>query len=756
MSATPPGNDADKNSAGKPPAADTPGANPGTGAATPSGRDPQAAGGTPPTKAGPTGSSAIGAPAPTVSPADAPKPSAPLKGPVTTPAATGPGTPPPAAGVQSGRLDANRSDANRPAAAAPGAVTSAEPAKAQASTPGAMTGGPARSDPLKPDAGTPGSGPVGALRPDAGKDGAKPEPSKSEFGKADPVKPESAKLEPAKPEPAKPEPGAPGSGPQSTSRVRVGEPLADGPIIDLKAKRVPEPAPAAAAKGGRVEDGKPATGPASGAPGAAPKIAPVPPPATRGPGFGTVAASGLIGGLVGAGLLFGLGQSGLLAPKGETTRLDALDQRIAALAPRDAVSALDKRVAANEQALKPLPDAVGKAEAAAKAASDKAGEALQKATAVPATEAAATAEGAPAQVAPVAALPPDLAARLDALDQRVSALQEEPGRDQSGDARLAVAAPAATKALADLGGRVKALEDRPAPAKPDTGLPDRIAALQSDLDARIKANEASGQALGQRVDGLKQGLDAGVKAATEAVQGVAQATRQAAEAGKTQSDELAKSVDRRLGEQAERIAGLDKAVDQSAKAATVQTALRVVAADRIAGALTSGVPYADALASLRNAEPNDGARLDALAPYADKGAPTAASLAAEFRPVAERIAAARRAERSRSVAQTGGIGDRLMSMAESIVQVKRVDTPAGAGPVASAAPDANPAAGVQDALDRGRLEAAAQAFAALPEADRAQAGEFGQRLTARVAAGAAAQAILSDAFTGLVPPAAGR
>ncbi|WP_216072681.1 hypothetical protein, partial [Acinetobacter baumannii] len=65
------------------------------------------------------------------------------------------------------------------------------------------------------------------------------------------------------------------------------------------------------------------------------------------------------------------------------------------------LGAIDKRVAANESALKPLPEAVRAAEASAKQALARAGN--------------ESGGGAPA------ALPSDLAARLDSLDQRVSA-----------------------------------------------------------------------------------------------------------------------------------------------------------------------------------------------------------------------------------------------------------------------------------------------------------------------------------------------
>ncbi|GJD83826.1 hypothetical protein [Methylobacterium haplocladii] len=541
--------------------------------------------------------------------------------------------------------------------------------------------------------------------------------------------------------------GAASSGGAATgaTRVKPEDALTDGPILDLKANRGADPA-------GSKGPGKD-TGGAKPTASAAPGIA----AARSGPGFGALAASGLIGGVVGALLLFLLAQSGLLALKGQAARLDALDKRIAALAPGDAVAALDKRVAANEAALKPLPEAVTKAQAAASSAGEKADQALQKTGGAPA---APTAEGS----APAPAPPTDLVARLDALDQRVSALQEEPAREQGSEAKLGATQNGdETVRLADLDVRLKALETKGqaqgAPAVPEEDLAPKLAAMQGDVETRAKANEAADKALGQRLDQLQQSLDGRVAAATEAVQQVTQASRQTAEASKTQAEEAAKAVDRRLQEQAERIAALDKSVDASAKAATVQATLRVVAANRISDALVTGAPFADALGSLRGNDAGDGAGLQPLAAFADTGAPTAAALADEFRPIADKIAAARRSARAASLASSGSIGDRLMSMAESVVQVKRV-APGGTsvGGAASAAPTADdePEAKVQEALDHGRLGDAAKAFAALPEDIRAQAKDFGARLKSAADARAAAQSLQAEAFKALSAPAGGR
>jgi len=661
--------------------------------------------------------------------------------------------------------------ATGPGVAQPGAPKAPEPAKAtETAKPaeGVSTGTSKVVEGVRPADAKPGDGKVSepAKVVDTSKD------TKADVGKSDPGKPDLGKSDPGKSDVGRNEPPKTATFPSGAQgQAKPSGAVTDGPIIDLKAKRLPDPAPApkasatgagimpgvatkpADAKGTDAKAADPKAAPASataetakpaGTPGGTtPKITPTPPvaPAARSPGFGSVATAGLLGGVIGAGLLFAVERAGVL-PQADDGRLAALDQRIAALAPKDEVARLSQRVASNETALKAVPEAVSTAR-----------EALQKASAAPAADGAAP--------QPAATLPPDLAARLDSLDQRVSALQEEPGQ-QGGEARMAVApANGESAQVAALAERLKAVEAQAAAAPKPTEQPDlapKLAALQTALDDRakanadaIKANAEATRALGQKLTDAQQALDAKVQAAT-------QASQQAAEAGKTQAAEAAKGIERQvqtqLQAQGEKIAGLDKALSERAEVATVQAALRVVSADRIVTALNAGTPYADALAALRNYEPGDPARLTAVAVFADRGAPTARALAAEFRTVAEKVGSARRAAQVRSVAEKGDFGQKLMSMAESIVQVRKVE--AQAPSAQGSAPVADPLPKVQDALDRGAIAEAAQAFAALPEDVRAQAGEFGTKLKSRAAAGEAAQALLAEAFKGLPSSPASR
>ncbi|KAA0124919.1 translation initiation factor 2 [Methylobacterium sp. P1-11] len=645
------------------------------------------------------------------------------------PQGSAPGTPPkpatdPVVTAKPGTIDP-KADAGKPASGADSLKPSTGPA---AQTAGAKID-PVKIDPLK----------AGAAASSASDARVGTSASSSSTASTTASGPSGATIDPKSAQPGTgpqggPRPGGPASGAAGTAAASA---VTAGPIIDLKAKRIPDP-PAAGREPSKdapkdatrdtSRDGKePPKGPIPAAAAVDPARSAAAPKARA--GFGSLAAAGLLGGVIGAGLLFGAEKAGI----GPDPRLNALDQRLSSqlasldkrldgLAPRDAVTALDKRVAA--------------AEAGAKQALDKSG-------AAPASAADGQAAGQASGQAP--AVPPDLVARLDSLDQRVAALQEEPGqepgRDQPADSKLGVVQDNG-KQIADLETRLKALEDGGANKGAAEEAARRVAALQSEVEQKTKANAESDAALGQRLDSLQQAVDARVKAATEAVQAATQASRTAAEAGQAQAAEAAKAVDRRLQEQADQIAALDKSVAQRAEASTVQAALRVVVADRVAAALESGASYAEPLATLRKLDPGTEAQAKALAPFADGGAPSAADLADTFRPISERIAAKRQAQRAKNAAETGDFRTKLLSMADGLVQIRKADAPA---PEASGDPESK----VQASLDRGDLTAASAAFAALPAEAQEQAGDFGAKLKARAEADQAVRTLLDNAFKAL-------
>jgi hypothetical protein len=722
-----------------------------------------------------------GAPSPAPQPASASgeaktdgKPITTASGATTGPAGAGPKPAPLASASPAGaKIDAGKAEPPKSGATGPEIRTQAGPATtmgadakagpaggAPKSGPSAVVPpGPTKAEPPKTE--TLATGP----KPDTGKpDTGKPDPLKTEAAKAAAPaggvasKSEPAKADPAKTEQAKPDPlqaSGPSARPGGPAGPVAGATVTAGPILDLKATRVPDPS-AAGAAGSRGKDtpkdsskdapGASATGQAkSPGSGPAPRIDPasgssrgaasVASPAKSGAGFGSIAAAGLIGGVIGAGLLLAVERAGIGGEAGQVSALDqklssqiaALDQRVGTLAPKDALGPLDKRVAA--------------AEASAKQASEKAASLAQ-------------AQG---QGAGNAAVPADLASRLDNLDQRVSALQEEPGRDASGTAGMGVAQIESSRQLADLDARVKTLEG----AGPDGNANNSaetakaLASLKGDVESRTKQNADAVAALGQRVDGLQQSLGQRVeslqqslgdrvKSATEAVQAATEASRKAAEANQTQVAEASKAVDRRLAEQADKIASLDKGLADRAPASTVQAALRVVVADRIASALASGTPYAEPLATLTKLDPQAQGQASALKPFADKGAPTAGQLAETFRGIAQSIAQSRRAAQTKAASESGDFRTKLFSMADGLVQVRKVD---GGGPAEG--PAAAPEEKVQTALDRGDLEGASAAFDAMPAEAKAQAGDFGATLAARAKAAQASRTLTASAFSAL-------
>jgi hypothetical protein len=286
-------------------------------------------------------------------------------------------------------------------------------------------------------------------------------------------------------------------------------------------------------------------------------------------------------------------------------------------------------------------------------------------------------------------------------------------------------------------------------AGPSADTAQALASLKSEVESRTKQNAEAVASLGQRLDGLQQSLGERVKSATDAIQAANEASRKAAETNQNQAAEASKAVDRKLTEQADKLAALDKGLADRAPASTVQAALRVVAADRIASALASGAPYAEPLGTLTKLDSQAQQQAAALQPFAEKGAPTVGQLAGTFKGIAASIAQARQAARTKAASESGAFRTKLLSMADGLVQVRKVD-----GEHPADGPAAAPEEKVQAALDRGDLDAAAAAFEALPPEAKAQAGDFGTTLAARAKAGQAARSLTASAFAALPAPAA--
>jgi hypothetical protein len=170
---------------------------------------------------------------------------------------------------------------------------------------------------------------------------------------------------------------------------------------------------------------------------------------------------------------------------------------------------------------------------------------------------------------------------------------------------------------------------------------------------------------------------------------------------------------------------------QPAKALTALESLAL--AQAVQRALERAKPFGPELAALRRlgADPK---ALAALAPFAEKGAPTPRDLLGEFEPIGKTL----RAFENKPPEGTP-LTEKLMHEAQRLVHLRsKAET---SKPTAD---DLTPK--IEKALARDDLAGALQAFAALPEATRAQAREFGETLAGRRAAEEAAAALVTDAI----------
>jgi hypothetical protein len=163
-------------------------------------------------------------------------------------------------------------------------------------------------------------------------------------------------------------------------------------------------------------------------------------------------------------------------------------------------------------------------------------------------------------------------------------------------------------------------------------------------------------------------------------------------------------------------------------------AAAVVIAFALQKELAAGHPYVDEIAALQRtgAEP---ALLAPLASMAETGAPTGAALHALFLPFEKKIHAEEHAAGE-------DLATHILHGASKLVRVR---------PTGEKHPDTRDGhlARIDAALTHEDFAAAQAAFDALPEADRAQAGEFAELLRKRAAADKAAHDLLHGAMAAL-------
>ncbi|MFZ3179487.1 MAG: hypothetical protein WA156_04600 [Methylocystis silviterrae] len=300
-----------------------------------------------------------------------------------------------------------------------------------------------------------------------------------------------------------------------------------------------------------------------------------------------------------------------------------------------------------------------------------------------------------------------------------------------------------------------------APLAPPT--PAQNAAIESQ-NAAIESQKAAVAALQSRVDSAEELAQRALRVA-EAAEAAADAAKTTAEAaGKASPAPVAPAEQREPGALTanEQVTALEGRIDElgnetkalrerlesskgETRAAPEATAAKtpdgpaaiVVVAYALQRELEAGRPYALETKALTRLGA-DPAALAALAPLAEKGAPTAAQLKADFAPAAKRIHAL-------ESGASGDLTEHLMKGASKLVRVR----PSGQAPTTEAQTVEEKVAHIEAALAHGDLARASAVFAALPEAAQNEAKDFGATLRARVDAGGAADDLLHGAIAAL-------
>ncbi|MBI5314132.1 MAG: hypothetical protein HZB28_13675 [Methylocystis sp.] len=311
-----------------------------------------------------------------------------------------------------------------------------------------------------------------------------------------------------------------------------------------------------------------------------------------------------------------------------------------------------------------------------------------------------------------------------------------------------------------------------APAKPAETVVERapLAPSTPAQNAAIESQKAALAALHGRVDSAEDLAQRALRAA-EAAETAANAAKTSAEAaakaspapaaptaptapaeqgerGALTANEQVTALEGRIDELGDEIKALRERLESSkgeTRAAPEATAAKtpdgpaaiVVVAYALQRELEAGRPYALETKALTRLGA-DPAALAALAPLAEKGAPTAAQLKADFAPAARRIHAL-------ESGASGDLTEHLMKGASKLVRVR----PSGQAPTTEAQTVEEKVAHIEAALAHGDLAQASAVFAALPEAAQNEAKDFGATLRARVDAGRAADDLLHGAIAAL-------
>ena len=328
--------------------------------------------------------------------------------------------------------------------------------------------------------------------------------------------------------------------------------------------------------------------------------------------------------------------------------------------------------------------------------------------------------------------PGDSGARLAQIEQRIAAAPNLAPLES----RVSALA-ADTKALADQLGTTRALAERGAQQAqealkrpPQAAAPENAAGASAlaDLASRLAAVEKAAETRAQALAALEKEVGARAQAASSLKEQVA-----AADSRVQAAATAAQGLERRVTDQDGRLTALAKQVSDNGPDALAAT-LRVTLADRLQDSLREGAPLGQTLAALRRVgiKPDT---LRSLEPYAQSAPPSAAALVQEFEPIGARMIAQARPA-------AGDWGERVWRMLDKVVTVRAIDDP-------KATDVASVVGRIEDALDRGALTDAANAWQALPEPSRNLAPDWGAKLRQRASAEESARGIYAEALSTL-------
>jgi hypothetical protein len=159
-------------------------------------------------------------------------------------------------------------------------------------------------------------------------------------------------------------------------------------------------------------------------------------------------------------------------------------------------------------------------------------------------------------------------------------------------------------------------------------------------------------------------------------------------------------------------------------------------AQLLSEALRQGRPFVTEAAALKERDA-DPALLAALTPFAERGAPTAAALLAEFAPIARRLQA-----QTEQAHEGDSLSDSLLHLLGRLVRIKGAGAPPPASIEALIVE-------VETSLARDEVTAAAEGFAKLPAESSAEAKAFGTKLNELARARQAAADLIAGAVAGL-------